>query len=150
MPKRIPLCCAAALLLAAAFPVRATLGEDVASVRADQAQMEAALQVSEGTAYSLHLLRLPSGTVVREYVSSSGMVFAIAWQGPVLPDLRQLLGRYFDEYAAMAAARDGTGATPRAQGSGLVVQSGGHMRAFSGRAYVQQWLPRGIALRDIQ
>jgi len=48
-----------------------------------------------------------------------------------------------------AARTQGSG--PRAsQQPGLVVQSGGHMRAFFGRAYIPQMLPRGISAAEIQ
>ena len=56
----------------------------------------------------------PSGTTVREYVSSNGTVFAVAWQGPWLPDLRQMLGPYFDDYQR---ALQSTTGKRRARGS---------------------------------
>jgi len=141
------------LLLGLCAPSAATLGEDVESVRVDQAQLEAALEVTGAAGFSVHLMRLPSGTVVKEYVSPSGIVFAISWQGPTLPDLRQVLGRYFEQYVATVRSPDigsGSRRTQSTQGSGLVVQSGGHMRAFFGRAYLTQLLPRGVLPEEIQ
>jgi hypothetical protein len=38
------------------------------------------------------LARRPEGTSVRRYVSPAGKVVAVAWKGPVMPDLRQVLG----------------------------------------------------------
>jgi hypothetical protein len=142
--------CIALLLLFVSVPAAATLGEDAASVPADQALLEAALETTGTREFTLHRLRLPSGTVVGEYVSPSGMVFAISWQGPVLPDLRQLLGRYFGPYAAAVGPQDTGPGARRAEDAGLVVQSRGHMRAFSGRAYLRQMLPRGVLPGEIQ
>jgi len=93
---------------------------------------------------------LPSGTAVKEYVSPAGMVFAVCWQGPSLPDLRQVLGRYFEQYTE-AARTQRAGPGPRVtQQPGLVVETGGHMRAYFGRAYVPQMLPRGVLAEEIQ
>jgi len=33
------------------------------------------------------------------YVGSDGRVFGVAWQGPFLPDLSQLLGSFFGQYS---------------------------------------------------
>jgi len=146
MKLKIELVCL--VLLAASFPAAATLGEDVSSVSTDQAQMEAKLQVAGSGVYSVHELQLPSGTTVKEYVSSAGTVFAVSWQGPSLPDLRQVLGKYFDQYT-QSLRTQGAGPRPIAT-PGLVVQSGGRMRAFFGRVFVPQMLPRGVRAEDIQ
>lgn len=136
--------------LVVSVPAAATLGEDVNSVRTDQTQMQGTLQITSSAKFAVHEIQLPSGTVLRQYVSPAGMVFAVSWQGPSLPDLRQVLGRYFEQYTEAVKTPDG-GAGPRVtQQPGLVVQSGGHMRAFFGRAYVPQMLPRGVLVGEIQ
>lgn len=136
--------------LAVSVPAAATLGEDATSVRADQTQMEATLQITSAGKFAVHEIQLPSGTAVKEYVSPAGMVFAVSWQGPSLPDLQQVLGRYFEQYTE-AARTQGAGPGPRlTQQPGLVVQTGGHMRAYFGRAYVPQMLPRGVLAEEIQ
>lgn len=138
------------VLLAASFPVAAALGEDVISVSADQKQMEATLQITGSGKFAVHEMQLPSGTTVKEYVSPAGMVFAVSWQGPSLPDLQQVLGRYFEQYIG-AVKSQGAGPSPRAiVQPGLVVQSGGRMRAFFGKAYVPPMLPRGVLAEEIQ
>jgi hypothetical protein len=93
------------LLMAGTIPARATLGEIEASVFADQSQINATLRTLSSEKYTMHELRGPSGTTVREYVGSGGTVFAIAWDGPLMPNLRQLLGPQFDRYVAALAAR---------------------------------------------
>lgn len=139
----------ALLLLGIGVPAAAALGEDVSSVQADQARMQAALEVTQAAGYAVHLLRLRSGTTVRQYVSSAGMVFAVSWQGPAMPDLKQLLGRHFEAYVDAVKSRRSGAARP-IRSPGLVVQTGGHMRAYFGRVYVPQMLPRGVSAEEIQ
>ncbi len=126
----------------------AGLGGNVASVQADQAQLNAVLRATPANRYTQFELQLPSGTTVREYVSVSGTVFALTWEGPSLPDLRQLLGSYFQQYVD-AVQGGGPGARLIRQ-AGLVVYSGGHMRAFRGRAYIAQLQPQGVAAEELQ
>jgi len=132
----------------------ATLGGNVASVDADRVHVEGALmRIVRNDAYALHEIRSASGTMIREYVNSSGTVFAVAWQGPWLPDLRQVLGDHFDHYQSSMRARQRARKT---RGSiaidepGLVAQVSGHPRAFSGRVYVPALLPQGVQLEAIR
>jgi Protein of unknown function (DUF2844) len=127
-------------------PALAALGGDVSSVQADQAHMKAALRIQPGQTYTVHELHQTSGTVVKEFISPSGKVFAISWSGPFIPDLRQLMGTYFDQYsqAARTIVRRPGRAPLNIQQNGLVVQSGGHMRAFFGKAYLSDQLPQTV------
>ncbi|MFL9873776.1 DUF2844 domain-containing protein [Paraburkholderia megapolitana] len=104
-------------------------------------------------AYSVRETTLASGTVVREYLSQAGTVFGIAWNGPQMPDLNSLLGTYFPQYVdgltAVRTARGGHGPAS-VQSDNLVVQSGGHMGAFAGNAWLPQALPAGVSSSDIQ
>jgi hypothetical protein len=150
------------LLLSAALPpleASAALGGDMESVQADQAAMGASQQGSAATEhisaatenYTVYELQTPAGITVREYLSLSGTVFAIAWQGPVLPNLSQLLGAYFSKYteAATDARHTGHGHL-NIQLPDLVVESNGRVRAFFGRAYLPNGLPQGVVVSDIQ
>ena len=103
------------------------------------------------TNFTLRETLLPTGTRVREYVSARGTVFAVSWNGPFLPDLRDLLGPHFETMTAEAALN------PKAGRSQLVVRrpevvifSGGHMRAFEGRAWLPAELPAGFDISDIR
>ena len=137
-------------LLAVAPNAEAALGGTEATVRADQAQMSMTLRTMPAARFTVHELTAASGTTVREYVSPAGVVFGVAWQGPSLPDLRQLLGVHFDQYVDAAAARRTRRAPVRVELPGLVVQSSGHMRAFAGKAYLPQGLPQGVVANEIQ
>jgi len=141
------------VILVAALPVWASLGGDASSVQTDQLRMQGTRQTTTTQSYTVYEIRAATGTVVREYASSTGTVFAIAWHGPWPPDMRQLLGSYFEQYAQAAKAQNGPrmGRRPlMIEQAGLVVERGGHPRAFSGRAYVLDMLPRGVRAEDIQ
>ncbi len=144
----------ALLMLAFATAAFAALGGNAASVQADSAHMRGALMIPvRAGSYTVHEIRMGTGTVVREYVSGVGSVFAVAWQGPVLPDLRQLLGPYFDQYAQAArAARAGrSGHGPLViEERGLVVHLGGRPRAFAGKAFLPDLLPAGVQPETIR
>ena len=90
----------AALLACSVSASWAALGGHPAQfgARAVRAQMQPAATAVTG--YTVNRTTLDSGTTVREYVDASGTVFAVSWSGPVLPDLKQLLGPYFDTLAA--------------------------------------------------
>jgi Protein of unknown function (DUF2844) len=142
---------ATAVLFAALSPciAAAALGEVEASVQSDAAQLRGSIKVTEHASYRLHEIQLPSGTLVREFVGSGGKVFAVAWNGPTVPNLRQTLGQYFDNYVAAAKAKHAGHHQLQIQQSDLVVQAGGHMRAFSGRAYLPQSVPAGVSIGDL-
>ena len=140
----------ALVFLAVCAPAAATLGEDASSVLADQTQLQAALQVASAAKFDVHRMQLPSGTTINEYVSLAGMVFAVTWQGPAMPDLEQVLGRHFAAYVEAVKHRGVGGGARATEPSGLVVQSGGHMRAYVGRVYLPSMLPRGVSAEEIQ
>ena len=150
MHAKIALAGLCLLVLAIPISVLAALGEDASSVTVDREQMQATLQVTASGKFAVHEIQLPSGTTVREYVTPGGTVFAVSWQGPSLPDLRQVLGGYFAQYSGeVKRRRESRGPRAIAQ-PGLVVRSGGHMRSFFGRAYIPQLLPQGVLAEEIQ
>ena len=127
----------------------AALGEPEATAAGDAQQLRGSIKSMQRTTYRVHEIQLPSGTVLREFAGLDGTVFAVAWEGPALPDLRQALGRYFDSYVGAQKLKRGRGRFDMQEG-GLVVQSHGHMRAFSGRAYLSQSLPAGTSLEEVR
>jgi hypothetical protein len=131
-------------------PPGATSEQSVARAATSSASGASASAVSK---YTVHTTTLASGTVINEYQDAQGIVFGIAWHGPRVPDLASLLGSYFPQYQqgvkAQRAARGGRGPVS-VQDAGLVVQSGGHMGAFNGNAYLPQSLPAGVSASDIQ
>ena len=142
----------AALLGVCMLPQTASagLGEPETAVATDAERLAGSLKSMDRSAYRLHEIQLPSGTALREYADSSGLVFAVAWSGPSIPDLRQALARYFEPYAAAAEANRSGHRHLEIRQDRLVVQSNGHMRAFTGRAYLPQAVPVGVSLDEIR
>ena len=149
----------AGVFLASLFlpaPASAALSGDVASIEADQQQMKATRTIHSYEKYSVHEVTTPYGTVMREYVSPAGQVFGVAWRGPFLPNLQQLLGGNYGKFAQ--AAQDARNAQPRrsrnlpvtVEQPDLVVHSGGHIRAFIGHAYVPGMIPQGVEAQEIR
>jgi len=128
----------------------AALGGSVDSVEADRAHLSATLRVTAAESYTVHELQAPSGTRIREYAASSGTVFAVAWNGPSLPDLQQILGTYFGPYVEAAKAKHRGHGPLLLREPGLVVHSSGHVRAFSGVAYVPELMPAGVSVQNLQ
>jgi hypothetical protein len=118
------------------------------------AASSASSATSSPSSYTVRETTFGNGTVVREYLATSGAVFGIAWHGPQMPDLSDLLGSYFPQYVAgvkaVRAARGNARGPVSVNDSGLVVRSGGHMGAFSGVAWLPSELPAGVSGSDIQ
>ena len=139
-----------AVSLAAGVPAFAALGGDLSSVHADQARLQASERIIPTQNYTVHEMQTARGTLIRQFVSSGGTVFAVSWQGSA-PDLEQLLGAYFDQYVAAAQAQPGR----RARGvhidtGDFVLESGGHMRFVSGRAFLRSKLPSGVTSDQVR
>lgn len=131
---------------------RATLGEPVSSVNSDKKALAATKRATTFRAfYTVYEIESPS-TTLREYVSLSGIVFAVAWNGLTQPDLTQLLGSYDKQF--LKARRE----TPpqrgvrrlRVKGPDVIVETWGHMRNLRGRAYVPALIPSGVSLDEIK
>ncbi|MGD0584442.1 MAG: DUF2844 domain-containing protein [Oryzomonas sp.] len=91
-------------------------------------------------------------TTVREYVSPSGIVFGIAWNGYVHPDLTRLLGSYSGEFTAarQKAARIYGSRRLHLATENIIVEKWGHMRDLQGRAYAPSLFPKGITSDEIK
>lgn len=137
------------LLVVAALPAAATLGENVNSINSDQAHLKASVRVLSRQFYSVHEMQTPSGTTIRQFVAPDGTVFGVAWQG-FAPNLEQLLGDYFQEYFRAASAPGRRGRGVHIDTGDLVLDSGGHMRYVAGRAFLRSKLPSGVTASDVQ
>jgi len=139
----------------------ATLGDNAASVLADQAQMKGTITSVDNSTYVLHEITAPSGAKVREYVSPAGAVFAVSWEGQFPPNFQQLLGPYYQQVQQAIAQQKsaqsgGQQQTRRRRGpvsvqtSGIVFSQSGHQRSFHGQAYIPQLVPQAVQASDIR
>jgi hypothetical protein len=152
-PRLCILCICQALLLAvSAGTARATLGEPISSLEANRVALKSVRKSStaHGT-YTVHE-DVSDGATIRQYVSSSGVVFAVAWDGVSHPDLAALLGTYTEEYRQVQRTTSRKPGTRRAQlrGSRVVVERWGHMRNLHGRAYATDIFPGEVSLDEIR
>ena len=144
--KSLPACM---LVVLGARPASAALGGDASSIAADQAHMLASVRIQRAEKYTLHELEAPTGTKVREYLDSDSKVFAVSWQGPFRPNLRQLLGTYYQAYLKAAGPRAARGPI-NIRLPGLVIHMSGHQRAFYGRVYIVDRVPQGLSTDEIR
>jgi hypothetical protein len=131
-------------------PARAALGGSADSIESDRLSMKGLTRPIPAGSVTKQELQLPSGTVVMEYLTSAGLVFAVSWHGPVLPDLHQVLGDYFANYQTAARQPVVRHRLVRFSSPDLVIESSGKMRAFTGRAWVPTLLPSGVTSAEIQ
>ena len=150
----------AALVIAASGPAHAQLGATIAIAATGTSSSSNA---ADATAPVLHqaansAVQWQESTDanqirVRQYVSSSGQVYAVSWDGPAMPDIAVLLGTWFDRYRqeASAALPNASGLhSSRVSSSDLMVETAVRLRDFSGRAWLPSALPAGVAAADIE
>jgi hypothetical protein len=135
-------------------PARAELGGPASTVQTDGARMSARTVSTDMGPYALHTLTRPNGGMVHELTNESGQVFAVTWSGPGKPDLRALLGRYFDTFQAANVARGRGLRSPLRQPAqvnqpDLQIQTEGHMGWFRGVAFVPSLAPPGFSVNNL-
>jgi hypothetical protein len=130
----------------------AALGGGADTIAADRTALKAVHRST--TAHSGYTVEevVSDATTVREYVSPSGVVFGIAWNGYAHPDLAQLLGSYSSEYSAAQrkAVRKFGRKRLQLKTDSMVVEKWGHMRNLQGRAYVPGLVPAGVGIDEIK
>jgi len=148
----LPAAVAAALLIHSVAPALAALGADEASVELDRAKLQGEVNVTAGAGFTVREIQLPTRTVLREYVSPAGKVFAVTWHGPVIPDLQQILGAYYQPFKAATAGtqRSADHHHQAIDQADLVVRTSGQMRSHHGLIYVPSLLPQNVTLSDIK
>ena len=131
---------------------QATLGESADSITSDRKALSAVRRATTArNGYTVHEID-SDATVVREYVSPTGIVFGITWNGLIHPDLTQLLGTYASEYEkALRQTRRQPGRRRlQVRTNRVVVAKWGHMRNLQGRAYAPDLIPPGVSIDEIK
>jgi hypothetical protein len=142
----------AGMILLCGGSAHAALGGDAASVRSDTDEMHGVVHSTLLQYYDVHEITTDSGMRVREFLTRNGIVFAVTWSGPAMPDLQRLLGTNFAVYtkALTELNQSGLHRSLRIASSELVVESGGHLRAYVGRAYLPALIPAGTPTSDLR
>jgi hypothetical protein len=127
------------------------LGGDEASVQADQQRLQGvrrqSLSMRAQTAAVMHEIRQSDGSVIREYMTPDGRVFAVTWSTHFRPDLETLFGAHAASYTAAAAEAmksPGIKRQVHLQRDDLVVRASAHLNVFMGRAHVRSLVPAGV------
>jgi hypothetical protein len=129
----------------------ATLGESADSVESDRKVLSAVRgAITTNSGYTVH--EVSGATTVREYVSPTGIVFAIVWNGLVHPDLTLLLGAYATEYheALRQTLREKGVRRLGVKSNRVVVEKWGHRRNLQGRAYAPELIPPGVSVDEVK
>lgn len=136
---------------ASAFiPVHAALGGSAASVQSDAVKLQGRMESTSHTMFTTAVVSLPSGTVVNEYISPAGSVFALSWHGLRPPDLSQLLGHYYADYQAAVARQSHVRHHHiLINTNGMVFEAHGHMRNMRGSVYLPALMPAGLSLGNL-
>ena len=136
-------------ILLLSFPIfaKAELGSNLASITQEQKTFGSTLTTSPQSTYTIYIQNISPDLVIKEYVSNSGNIFGVSWKGSTLPDFQVLLGNYYSNYLSALQQN------PRSvflQNDNLVLESGGMMGGYIGRAYLPKQVPVGIAPASIQ
>jgi len=141
-----------ALTIIVASQVHATLGESASSITVNKKALSAVKSTTRTSSrYTVHEFQSET-LAVREYVSPSGVVFGIAWNGLSHPDLTPLLGSYASEHqkAVNQTRRQPGRRHVKVKSSNVVVEKWGHMRNLQGRAYAPALIPQGVNTDEIK
>lgn len=140
-----------ALPIVCANSAYAGLGATVSTTQKHVLATRAVKLSTATSSYTRNDQTLEGGVTIHEYQDASGYIFAVSWSGPYHPDLKDLLGDYFD------VMKTETDKNPRANRTRLSVKRsdvqisiGGHMGAFHGKAWIPAKLPSGFTPDDIQ
>ena len=131
----------------------ATLGETIQTVETDRQSLAAIRHASvPRPKYTIEEIQSHSVTL-REYVSSSGVIFGIAWIGLSHPKLQTLLGsHYYGLYQNSVSSNKKVPGRRNLtlKNNNLVVSTGGHQRALIGRAFDPTLIPNGVTADEIK
>jgi hypothetical protein len=152
--------CSRKLALLAGFALafsgraQAELGGPASTIRTDGARMQARMVATDMGGYALHTLTRANGGTVHELTNAEGQVFAVTWSGPGKPDLRSLLGRYFDTFQTANTAsgrglRSPLRRPPQVSQPDLQIQTAGHMGWFRGVAFIPSLAPAGFSVNNL-
>lgn len=138
--------------LCASAGAHAQLGGAMPSQTTTTAGSAAAVRSLFNGGLRVRTLTDAGNTTINEYATSTGKIVGYAWEGPTMPDLHALLGQYADSYRAGAATpgADGNLHGSRIAQPDVIVESGGPMRGYVGRAWLPAALPPGVTADDLQ
>jgi hypothetical protein len=124
----------------------AELGGNTDSIFSEQKVFNSQLSNTQLGGVFIYTHTLPSGIMIQEYLSSNGVVFAVTWSGPVLPNFQILLGNYFKDY--LTAIKESRRSV-YLNNENVIIQSSGMMGAFQGFAFLTKQAPTGFTPNNL-
>jgi hypothetical protein len=138
----------AGVLLLATGAAHAELGGNFASVQSEVQRLNGTLRTIAMPSYDVHEIQMNGHVIERQYMNRAGQVFGISWKSKGSSNLQPMLGAYFSQYQALGPRRidlhHAALSTPD-----LVVEVGSFLQTFTGRAYVPNQVPSGVAVSEI-
>ncbi len=142
---------AAFLGLIAAQAAWAGLGEPMERVAADHAALGGqGLLVTPTRRYDIREITGVDGTRIREFTQGAGPVFAVAFSGRSIPDLKVLLGARYAAYLAETAKPRSNHHSLAIDTPELVLRIVMLPRGFVGTAHVPALVPNGVPPTDLR
>lgn len=140
-------------IISALFSLQAmaALGDQLVGSSSSYSSGKVKQTTSSGASFTVSESKGSDGIFIRQYVDSSGLVFAIAWKGTFVPDLENVLGGFTADFKNAVHKKGKLKGSRRLKvDTGfIVVEGGGRQRDQSGRAYIPVKLPEGFDLKDI-
>jgi hypothetical protein len=128
----------------------AALGGAPTSVQTGALSLSGAATVEHAANYDRHQTTQADGSVVREYVSPRGTVFAVAWSGRTTPDLKTLLGAHYATYTAELAKQRPSHHVMTVSTPDLVVTIVRYQHTGSGSASLPAEVPAGVLVGELK
>ena len=136
-----------------AVPAYAALGDDESGVSRDAVVTKMVLHanVRSEKRFRMHELRdTTRNLTIREYVNSDGKVFGVAWDGLTKPDISQVLGSYYSRYMNAAGGKGVARQLRNIDQPDFVLRMSGHMRHFTGSAWVPGLVPASVGPTEVK
>jgi len=130
----------------------AVLGQAPTTYPSNTASTHSSSPLAATELFTMTAVTLASGVVIKEFTRADGLVFAVSWRGPVLPDLAPLLGTYFAAFKLASHETQqsgGRGSPVSVDQDGLVVKSSGRRPNFFGYAYLPRLTPPNLQIKDV-
>lgn len=139
--------------LSLARPLRAELNGTISSIEVDRDYVAGKVATTLHLGSMVYEITDRNGTIIREYASPTGRIFAISWEGHFLPEMEHFLGNLFEQYAIAMRSGQKTRNWRQPiflQTPDLTFENSGHTGWYQGRAYLESGVPNGFLISDIR
>ncbi|HRG62518.1 MAG: DUF2844 domain-containing protein [Neisseriales bacterium] len=144
--KKLCFCLLATISLSA----YASLGESSEEVNNDAKNLSSWVSNIETTDNYVIKSINTENTQIKEYINpASDTVFAIRWAGKRIPNMKVLLGNYFDEFMNTKGSSHGLTSGSSAN-TDLISNYGGVPGHFFGQVILTKYLPQGLKIGDLK